>query len=571
MLTLPVAFFAVLLYAASIGKAFRAKSWLEVSSRLAADPLGSPVLAVAVPIAEVAAASLLLFAPLLGSLLVALLMLGFAGGACALKSRLSGVPCGCFGELSRSTFGPALCRCNAALALLACALAAAAPRRSVLDWDTRDWRLVLLALAAWPSILVLRRYGVELRRAKDARAPTSSDTLIPRELLGKPWLGVFVAAHCPACRAAFETVGAEARRSGPPIVVIPLGDNVGAKDFPPALELILRADLAHLAQAWHVPGTPFAVLVSADGRILASGPATSSGDIGHIRSTKSNVTDTRVNRREAISLGARAYAGMYIALHTFFLTLGTASGAHSSRSSGKGRDLTITHRSLNRITDSCSKFKEHALKEGVVIDENPVKYDQGNGYEYGATVGPDSIEVAVCDYQFFNAGFFWSGYCPCDKNQTSYDNPSLCKADCPSYGLECFGQQCQTTRNEYCAELRFTICVQVSGWTVNTLEWAPAKAECARNADRVNTRILAHELGHVSDDRDVASKIRKEFKLKKCGRSQREVLQQLKTEMEQIRAANENAFKSKFMSDHLLRRARRHEHNTQVTCDTAGC
>jgi hypothetical protein len=324
--------------------------------------------------------------------------------------------------------------------------------------------------------------------------------------------------------------------------------------------------LAHFARSWNIPGTPFAALVSAGGRILASGAATTPNELSRIRSAGSSVTARRINRREAVGLGVRAYAGAVLALQTFFLTLGASSG-----SARANRDVRITRRKLNRIEGSCSKFNDFACKEGVVISDNPFKRDHALGCEYGATVGPDNVDVAVCQYEYFDAGFFWSGYCPCDANKTVYESMTLCKADCPSHGLECFGQQCQTTRNEYCAKLRFTICVRVRGWTVNTLEWAPPKAKCASNADRVNTRILAHELGHVSDDRDVAQKIRKDFKLEKCGKIQRDVLAQLAAEMERIRAANENAFKAKFTGDSLLRRARRDEHNAQILCGAGGC
>jgi Methylamine utilisation protein MauE len=548
MLTLSVAFFAALLYAAAIGKAFRAKSWVEVSSRLVPGPLGSRVFAAAVPIAEVVAASLLLLAPMLGSPLVALLMVGFAGGTCVLSKRLSGLRCECFGGLSRSSFGPSLCRRNAALAVLACFLAAAAPRRSVVDWSAADWRWLSISLAGVGSVLVVRHRVAER---------------IPRDLSGRVWLGVFVTARCSACVRIFEAVADEAQRAGPPVVVIPLGRG---EEFPRQLQPLLRHDLAHLARSWNVRGTPFAALVSAGGRILASGAATNASELSHIRSADSSVTARRISRREALGLGIRAYAGALLALQTFVLTLSASSG-----SARANRDVRITRRKLNRIEASCSQFKHRACKEGVVISDSPVKFDHSLGCEFGATVGPDNVDVVVCKYEYFDAGFFWSGYCPCDANKTVYESRTECKTDCPSHGLECFGQQCQTTRDEYCAKLRFTICVRVSGWTVNTLEWAPSRAQCASNADRVNMKILAHELGHVSDDRDVAQKIKQDFKLEKCGRTQRDVLAQLAAEMEQIRAAKENAFKTTFTSESLLRRARRDERNTEVTCGAGGC
>jgi len=90
---------------------------------------------------------------------------------------------------------------------------------------------------------------------------------------GHPGLIVFLGPSCGFCKSVAPTLPI-LRRKYPEIqvVAVVVGDEPEAKEkYALDLGLEVRTDQDHLMADWAIPGTPFAVAVSSDHRVLTSG------------------------------------------------------------------------------------------------------------------------------------------------------------------------------------------------------------------------------------------------------------------------------------------------------------
>jgi uncharacterized membrane protein YphA (DoxX/SURF4 family)/thiol-disulfide isomerase/thioredoxin len=192
---------AQLFLAAVFALAGTAKLFDLAGSRKAVADFGvparfAPVVGVLVPLAEIAAAVMLLFVPTArwGALLALLLLLVFiAGVANAMRKGLD-VDCGCFGKVYSATASSATLVRNGILAVLAAVVVVHGPGPAINDWFAARSAAELVAIAAvilaialaaacwwqWSRNRTLRR-DLELRSQAPATRALDDDLPPPPE------------------------------------------------------------------------------------------------------------------------------------------------------------------------------------------------------------------------------------------------------------------------------------------------------------------------------------------------------------------------------------------------------
>jgi hypothetical protein len=116
---------------------------------------------------------------------------------------------------------------------------------------------------------VLLRMGPETYGAVEGGPAIGEDA---REVLeSPPGVVLFVSPGCPLCEPIVARLGAF-RKSYPKLTVVPVVVGADARDraFSTKVEGA-KPDLDGVYRRWNVPGTPFAVAVGADGRVVARG------------------------------------------------------------------------------------------------------------------------------------------------------------------------------------------------------------------------------------------------------------------------------------------------------------
>ncbi|HKD33307.1 MAG TPA: MauE/DoxX family redox-associated membrane protein [Gaiellaceae bacterium] len=220
------------------------------AATIAVEAVLGAVLAVGVPGAAEAAAALL------GLFAVALVVAIAWGGA--------GAPCGCFGGRSRIGW-PAVARTAALAAALAMLPVFPDTRLSTDSWLGIGLGVALVAVAALAvAVLALARELGELRVAIAPQSALSLDEegpelgsrldLIERFDRTAPLaIAVFTSPGCALCRALEPTL------------------RLVASDPEVEIELFDEEADAETWRALDIPGSPYAVVLSADGDVLAKG------------------------------------------------------------------------------------------------------------------------------------------------------------------------------------------------------------------------------------------------------------------------------------------------------------
>ena len=280
----------------------------------------APVFAVAVPLAELTLAILLVpVATAAVAATLALLMLaGFTAGVAVNLARGRAPECNCFGSLSGRPIGPGTLVRNVALMALAAFVAIGGwddPGYGLVAWvrglsaATRVGLFLGLAFAAfacvvvWVMVLLLRRYGALLLRVDELEARGQANaaaaapaaglavgspapafrldgvrgdvvTLDSLRAAGKPTLLMFADPSCGPCNALMPEVGrwAKTRAAELTVALVSTGGvevNL-AKAEEHDLPVVLVQEKREVRDAYRVNGTPAAVVVGADGRILSS-------------------------------------------------------------------------------------------------------------------------------------------------------------------------------------------------------------------------------------------------------------------------------------------------------------
>ena len=312
------------------------KLFSPAATRDSAQAFGLPralarLVAPLLPLLELATALLLLGdrTATVGSWLAVALMAAFTLVVALAVARRRSVACNCFGTFSAEPVSRRTLVRNVALLTASGAVAAAGARSAdaalglpYADFDAASWTIVALvgavvigATGAWHAfVLLLQQQGrlllrvdaLEGRLSADApaahqhepetyglpvgaEAPSFSleglhgETLTLESLVarGRPVLLEFADPHCGPCTAVAPVVARWQREHADELTVVviaggSLEDN-RAKAVEHGLTTVLLDDGGATARAYGSPGTPSAVLVGADGRILsatvAGGPA----------------------------------------------------------------------------------------------------------------------------------------------------------------------------------------------------------------------------------------------------------------------------------------------------------
>lgn len=284
----------------------------------APDRLAGP-LAVALPLAEVAAAALLLPASTaLWGAAAALCLLGvFTAAIAAAMARGRAPDCHCFGQLHSEPAGwKALAR-NGVLAALGGLVVAGGPGPSAVAWVAQLGGAGVAALAlglavaflvaagGWALLHLLRSYGrvlVRLERLEQALAEAGisleehqelpevglapgseapafalrnvlGDTVTLESLLapGRPLLLLFTSPSCGPCRALMPVVSRWQREHAEALTIALASageaDTVRAEAEAHGLVRVLLDEALEVYRAYQASGTPSAVLVSPEGTI----------------------------------------------------------------------------------------------------------------------------------------------------------------------------------------------------------------------------------------------------------------------------------------------------------------
>jgi peroxiredoxin/uncharacterized membrane protein YphA (DoxX/SURF4 family) len=260
--------------------------------------------AIAIPVAELAAAALLLPSRLAwaGAIAALALLTAFTAAVAAKLARGQRPACNCFGAVHAKPIGPTTLVRNTVLVACAAAVVAAghgSAGPSAIAWAGHPWLAAVvglsLAVAAQAALLVivLRRHGRalvrldELEPAHGARltlgqaAPEFALPDLSGEVLtlsdlrapGLPVLVLFSHPACGPCNALLPEVGRWQRERDHELLValVSSGDveDDRARAAEHGLTWMLRDDGDAVASTYGANGTPMAVVVDPDGRIAS--------------------------------------------------------------------------------------------------------------------------------------------------------------------------------------------------------------------------------------------------------------------------------------------------------------
>jgi thiol-disulfide isomerase/thioredoxin/uncharacterized membrane protein YphA (DoxX/SURF4 family) len=270
------------------------------------DAIARPA-SIALPLAELAAAGLLLFAStaVAGAWLAAGLLAAFIAGIGRSMARGEAPDCHCFGQIHSAPAGPRTLARNAVLAAVALVIAIAGPGPSTFDWIgeldgtqlalvvTTSVLLVLIAALARFTFALLKQNGRILQRldeleAGKAAVPVRAPSFVLPDLRGtrvsldalrdegRPVLLLFTDPDCGPCSALMPEIGEWQRTyaSQLTIALVSRGSTAAnrAKAEEHGIERVLLQEDREVALAFDCPATPTGIVVGADGT-LASAPA----------------------------------------------------------------------------------------------------------------------------------------------------------------------------------------------------------------------------------------------------------------------------------------------------------
>src|SRR4051794_11555179 len=259
----------------------------------------------ALPIAELAVAVLLLFPPTAtaGAIVAILLLLAFIGGISRALIQGTAPDCHCFGQIHSAPAGPSTLARNAVLAGLGIFVLVAGPGPAFDTWvrdrtgsELLGIALGLVAVAAaaaavrfWLANRELRR---ELAEAEagfpvhglpvGANAPRFSlrsttgekVTLESLTALGRPVLIVFVGPTCGPCWLVMPHLARWQQTLEDRITLVMISTGTAKQNEEALEEHQIVGRFLHggekVMQAYRGPGTPTAVIVSADGHIASN-------------------------------------------------------------------------------------------------------------------------------------------------------------------------------------------------------------------------------------------------------------------------------------------------------------
>ena len=519
--------FAAMLAVSAGSKWLVGDGWRLMSVRIGGPGRRGGLVFRALPLAEAAVAAWCVLTPREGLPAAGLLLAALALGVLAVRGRLEGEDCGCFGELAESRIGRRLAARNAVLALVALAAGASVAAGPITPAGA--------VLGAGVALIVLTLQRAR-RRSQVPGPALGSRPGVPGIAGTRPVLVAFVAPDCPACHAAIPRL-VELDRALPALeVAVAVAPVDGEAELAAALGPMVRAGLWEALRAdWRVPGTPYAVAIDRDGRVAWAGTGDPAGlDVA----AGSALADPapRVSRVGALRIGARAFA-----IAGFGAAVVPASGLGARRRIAPRRARRATSLPYefkrdprNVIKGECERYNA-SLGRGVYDatgrrQSDVIGYTYAEGLESGPGCTPAGSRLpltAVVDTRRVTSQ--WRGTCPCPKNKQDYTDKSRCFAECPS-GLACFGYQCQTTFEEWCVEELFSIKVAKQPKIVITaLEWVPpedATPRCKTYAASWNEDfVLKHEKRHAADIGDEIDQFEKENEkryVKKCAKTEAE-------------------------------------------------
>jgi len=532
------AFFVTVLYAAVFGKATNFGSWVDSVRAIVSPRARSRVIEIGLPTSEFVIASSVFLDRKVGVVLMAMLFALLAAGSCALDKRFRGAECGCFGSLSATTLGPALCRRNIVLAALSCVLAFGALGAWFVPSVSEPSRLLFYAfgsLTAVGGFVALPRARSLFASQLDGRRPSIS---LPNDVRGRAWLALFVSSGCASCQRLLKA-GIPASANGLPVLLVPIEADRSESEgvFRRHGGLLPRWELADLAQVWRVPAVPFGVAVSSDGRVVAQAHVANLADLVPLsnrrRAADPNPAASRLTRRALVEKVVGVSVTSWFALPLYLALTRARVAVAASFEEG---DPSFTDFDENRVTGTCAKLNRHVDSPGVKIAPNRAVPS------FGYTEGPKNKTVVIRSSSFFDLERKWKGYCGCDPKKTLYDNESLCKLNgyCRDQ-LHCLAPDCTTVSEQYCLSVKFILGVEVSGWTISHLTWVPSDKKCEKKASIINNFGRDHEKRHVGADRKAAEDAQEPFKKRICASTEEKAKQQLEAFMKQALAQRTQA------------------------------
>jgi methylamine dehydrogenase accessory protein MauD len=264
----------------------------------------APVIGVALPVVELAAAVLLVLHPtvMVGAALTLVLLVAFIGGiANALRHGVA-PNCHCFGQIHSEPAGPSTLIRNGILAALSIFVLVAGPGPALDTWigDRSAAELVavvavlafavlaLWTLQLWSEVKVLRKdIGAARRQAASAPpglpvgAPApefeleslegDKVTLSALREDGNPVLLVFTSPWCSNCAEIFPNLRRWQQTLSERLTIALVSVGKPEDNRPYAeehgLEKLLMQEDAEVFESYRIRGTPSAVLVTGDGKI----------------------------------------------------------------------------------------------------------------------------------------------------------------------------------------------------------------------------------------------------------------------------------------------------------------
>jgi hypothetical protein len=283
-----------------------------------------------------------------------------------------------------------------------------------------------------------------------------------------------------------------------------------------------EGDRVRLENRWQVPGTPWGIAVSADGRVAATGPTPTLADLRALvdRSDQPPVT---VSRRAIVRAGLAA-ALTPLAARPLAALATTRKTDASHRVRARAASVTFDEDPRNNVFGPCLKLADRIEGSGVYVpggrrsQHDAGGYTAVEGFEPGDP--PSKVPASVVNRRD-QVEHVWKGYCPCDGTQ--YTDQTRCAVECPQ-GLTCFGYQCVTTYEQWCVRSDFGVQLADPNITIYQLHWIPTgKHKCTAYANAFTQSIKKHELQHAKDAQDTVNDINKAWAQKterKCALTQ---------------------------------------------------
>lgn len=241
------------------------------------------VVAIAVPVAELAVAFALVSAELTrwGAIAAVVLLAVFTGATALARVRGVQAECECFGPLDPLSTGARPYIRNTALAAIAALAAATESGTAVTEASVpvvAGFALLALALGTWIAFSPRRRGERPTRRAAvGTAAPTSvfravtGETIHLRASDGMPTLLLFWNPSCPPCQYMLPRLKAwedNRPRGSPRLVIASSGSEDDNRATGLASPIVLEGSY-EARDAFAIPGSPAAVLIDSEGRVAS--------------------------------------------------------------------------------------------------------------------------------------------------------------------------------------------------------------------------------------------------------------------------------------------------------------